>query len=147
MINHVTIRQAAERLGVSTKTVRNRIARKELPAFWEDKGEGMSSWQIPLSALEIAATSPIAEEPTLPPRPDQNHLPTPLEAITEVATTIQLKQVFRDAIKEEVAPIQNELAQLRSELDSQFKRQDERIRAAMQPPPPAKKTLWARLFG
>jgi|GEM_PF-2028069 len=149
MIDHVTIRQAAERLGVSSKTVRNRITKKEIPAIWEDRGEGMSQWQIPLSYLEIASTVHATDAPTLP-HPIEPCLPTPLEAIAESITTIQLKEVFRDAIRDEVAPLRSELTQLRVELDSQFKRQDERIRAAIQPPTPTtpiQKSFWHRLFG
>ena len=146
MHDHCSVKECAKMLGVTVKTVRNRIARKELPAIWDDRGEGMSSWQIPLSALEMAATTPVIKEPTLPPYPTDSHLPTPLEAVAESITTIQLKEVFRDAIRDEVAPIRNEIAQLRAELDSQFRRQDERIRAAVKPPTPTQKSLWARLF-
>lgn len=49
-----SVKEAAEFLGVSTKTVRNRIAAKTLPAGWNEIGRGKSQWLIKRSDLEAA---------------------------------------------------------------------------------------------
>ena len=42
-----SVKECAEILGVTTRTIRNRIERKELSAFWNEIGKGQSQWLIP----------------------------------------------------------------------------------------------------
>ena len=122
-----SIKQAARAMRVSTKTIRNRIADKELPAVWEDRGAGMSQWWIPMAAIQAAAT-------TVEVIPITRQL-SPLEVGQIVQSAVQI------AIKQELNPIQEEISQLRNELENHFRRQDEKIRETIKP-----KSFWKKLF-
>jgi excisionase family DNA binding protein len=124
---HYSVKQAAEAMKVSTKTIRNRIASGELPAAWEDRGVGMSQWWIPIEALQIAAT-------TVEVIPITRQL-TPNEVGQIVQNAVQA------AIKQELKPVKEEISQLRGELENHFRRQDEKIRKAAKP-----KVFWKRFF-
>lgn len=52
-----TIKEVSELLGVTTKTIRNRIERKEIPAKFHDVGKGQSQYLIPKSAIDIPSTA------------------------------------------------------------------------------------------
>ena len=127
MEGHYSVKQAAQVLNLSTKTIRNRISSGELPATWEDRGAGMSQWWIPIEAVQIAAT-------TVEVIPVTRQL-TPGEVGQIVQNAVQT------AIRQELEPVREEIGQLRGELESHFRRQDERIRETIRP-----KSLWSRLF-
>lgn len=128
MDGHYSVKQTAEILKISTKTVRNRIASKELPAVWEDRGKGMSQWWIPMEAVNVATTT------------------IEVVPMTRQLTPLELKETFKSAIKEEIEPLKLEITQLRAELESHFRRTDERLREAIKPDQEPSKSFWARLF-
>jgi len=119
------IRQASKILGVSTKTVRNRIKTGALPAVFENRNEGLSFWKIPISALEITSTIAVKSIPMLTITMPKTQFLSPAELST---THIQLKQFLKDATLEEVVPFCIEMAQLRAELNSHFQRADDIIK-------------------
>jgi len=110
--NHYTVKQAAEVLGVSPKTVRSRIANKELSATWEDLGRGMSRWQIPFSAIE----TPDSSVQTIP-----LPLPKPL-------TPSEISNVVHAAVQKAVqGVIQTELKQFRDDIEARADQRDEKL--------------------
>ncbi|MBU2702713.1 hypothetical protein Ga0466249_003848 [Sporomusaceae bacterium BoRhaA] len=129
MDGYYNVRQAAEAMNVSIKTVRNRIKAGELPATWEDRGKGRSQWWIPIAAIQAAATAvdavPFTRQPTL---------------------TAELGQLVQSAVQTAVKDVvKDEIQQLRAELDSHFRRQDERIREVLVKPQQAR-GFWHKLF-
>lgn len=131
MDGHYSVKQTAEILKCSTKTVRSKIVNKTLPAVWEDRGKGMSQWWIPMEAVNIA-TSTIDVIP-----------------VTRQLTPLELTETLKSAIREEIAPLKDEISQLRGELESHFRRTDERLREAIKPSPEPNqepKSFWARFF-
>ena len=52
-----TIKEASELLGVTTKTIRNRIERKDIPAKFHLIGKGQSQYLIPKGAIDVPSTA------------------------------------------------------------------------------------------
>lgn len=127
MDGHYSVKQTAQVLKVSTKTVRNRIASGELIAIWEERGKGMSQWWIPIESINVATTT------------------IDVIPVTRQLTPMELKEAFRSAIKEEIEPLKDEITQLRAELENHFRRTDERLRETIKPEPETK-TFWSRFF-
>ncbi len=109
MENHYTVKQAAEILGCSTKTIRSRIANKELFAVWEDLGRGMSRWQIPFSVIDTPSTLP-----TIP--------------LSKPLTTAEIGNIVHTAVQNAVqGVIQNELQQFRDDMEARADQRDEKL--------------------
>ena len=111
--NHYTVKQAAGGLGVSTKTIRSRIANKELFAIWEDLGRGMSRWQIPCSIIDTPS-----EIETIP-------LTKPL---TPTLDFTEMGNLVHTAVQSAVqGVIQTELRQLREDMEARADQRDQRL--------------------
>ena len=109
MENHYTVKQAAEILGCSTKTVRSRIASKELFATWEDLGRGMSRWQIPCSIIDTPS-----DIQTIP--------------LSKPLTSTEIGNVVHAAVQSAVqGVIQTELRQLRDDMEARADQRDEKL--------------------
>lgn len=100
MEGHYSVKQAAAVLKVTTKTIRNRIASKELPAVWEDRGKGMSQWWIPIEAVNEAAF----KQPT-------NSVTISTETLKHI-----IQNVVHEAVKQEIKPLRDDLANLQLKL-------------------------------
>jgi len=123
MEGYYSVKEAAERLGCSTKTIRTRIKNQTLEAVWEDRGRGMSQWWIPAAAIN-SATSTIEVVPVVKP-----------------LTTTEVRALFKEAVQEELEPLRGEIQNLRAELESHYRRTDERLREATK-----SRSFWTRLF-
>ncbi|VBB08446.1 Hypothetical protein LUCI_3752 [Lucifera butyrica] len=110
MKDHYNIKQAAEVIGVSTKTVRKRIQSGELPAVWEDRGKGMSQWWIPMGAVQAAAT-------TLEAIPVTRHL-----------SPVEVAQMIQNAVREAV---QQELENFREDMEIRSDQRDKKLMEAI----------------
>jgi len=67
---YYSVRECAELLGVTTKTIRNRIEDKKLNAVWYDLGRGKSQWLIlkaDIQAIVESKDSKIPAPISLPP--------------------------------------------------------------------------------
>jgi hypothetical protein len=130
MDGHYSVKQAAAAMHVSTRTIRNRITSGELPAVWEERGKGMSQWWIPIAVVQTAATTTVEVVP-----------------VTRQLSPAELGQIVHTAVQNAVQEVvKTEIQQLRGELESHFRRQDERIREALTPKPEKKKGFWKKLL-
>ena len=130
-----SVKEAAEFLGVSTKTIRNRIAAKTLPAGWNEIGRGKSQWLIKKVDLEAAK----AAEGAI------------VEAVKrgEVAARGQRRpaqmETFKAIIKEENAALREELQAIRQtqeRLERLLIEKDEQLRALIE----EKKRPWWKVW-
>lgn len=129
MDGHYSVKQTAEILKLSTKTVRNRIASGELTAVWEERGKGQSQWWIPMETVNLATTT------------------IEVVQVTRQLTPLELKETLKSAIREEIEPLKEEITQLRAELENHFRRTDERLRETIKPKPDQEpKSFWLRFF-
>lgn len=130
MEGHYSVKQAAEILGVSTKTIRNRITTGQLKAVWEDRGKGMSQWWIPMETIN-AATQTVEVVP-----------------VTRQISPAEVGQIIQMAVEEAV---QKELTKFREEMDARADQRDQKlmeaIRMIQEERRERQKTWWQRLFG
>lgn len=128
-----SVRQAAELLSVSVKTVRNRIANGQLEAVWVDRGAGMSQWLIPARALNL---------PTTPPKitPLAN-LPTPNEIAVLVNSAVQT--AVRDVVRVEVENLKQDLENRADERDQRLMNV---LREIQQQRHERSRSIWKRFF-
>lgn len=135
MEGYYSVKQAAEVLRVSTKTVRNRISNGELTAIWEERGKGMSQWQIPIAVVEAAASTTLEAIPT-----------TRQVSIEEVGRIV--KGAVQDAVQEVV---RGELERFKEELEERVEARDRKllevIRTVQEERRERPKGIWSRLFG
>lgn len=124
-MDKLTIKQAAQALGVSAQTIRRRISKGELPATKEmtDFGE---MWFIPASAVE-ASTHTLEVVP-----------------LTRSITPSEIGQIIDFAVAKQVEGLTEEIKGLRAELAAHLKRQEEK---AVLEATTEHKGFWRRLFG
>lgn len=93
-----TIKEVSELLGVTTKTIRNRIERKDIPAKFHDIGKGQSQYLIPKSAIDIPSTAtdvvPFSRQVSAPALVSEiiSHLQEENKALKEQLSEIQETQ-------------------------------------------------------
>lgn len=133
MEGYYSVKQTAEAMHLSQKSVRNYIKAGKIPGvIWEERGQGMSQWWIPIEATEVAATATVDAD---------------VVQVTRQLSSAELGQIIQTAVQNAVQDVvKTEIQQLRVELDSHFKRQDERIREAIKPPHEERKSFWRRVF-
>lgn len=100
--DYYSVRECAEILGVTTKTVRNRIEDKKLNAVWYDLGRGKSQWLI----LKTDIQAIIDEQEEKLPR--QISLPPALLA--------EIKESIKAEMRAENAQIRAELQAVKDEV-------------------------------
>ena len=59
---YFSVKETAEILGVTTKTIRNRIEKKQLSAVWYEVGKGQSQWLIPKEEIATIVDRGISKE-------------------------------------------------------------------------------------
>lgn len=123
---YYTVRQAAEIKGVTKQAINDGCKTGKYPGA--KKVESSISphglWLIPKNLFDTPViTKDVAE-------------------ITRQLTPAELKESFREAMREELEPLKDEIKQLRAELEAHNRRTDEKLREATKP-----KGFWQRLFG
>jgi excisionase family DNA binding protein len=153
MSRQMTIKEAAEMLGVSDKTVRRRIKKGELPAELVDSPYG-EQYMIPADAVE-AASQTIAVA-TVEKQPDPRTIAMAIgQALDQRDAEIKSEiQALRDEIKQRDEQITATLEKLESyEVDRQHREEERdkelitKMRKAMEIKKQEKqnRSLWQRL--
>lgn len=121
----LTIKEAALALGISSQTVRRRIAKGDLPAKKEITEFG-AMWFIPASVIN-ASTDTVE-----------------VVSLTRSMSPTEISQIIENAVAAQVEPLRAEIALLRSELASQTKALEASTggQSAL-----VRKGFWQRLFG
>ena len=128
-MDKLTIKQAAEILKCSHQTIRRKIAKGEIPATKEQTEFG-EAWYIP---GEFVGKS-------------LDVIPSPINDKAMAYAIGQAVEVaFKKVVAEHTDVLKDEIHQLRSELNSHYRRIDEQIRIAANPVKP--KGFFNRLFG
>lgn len=103
-----TIKEVSELLGVTTKTIRNRIERKDIPAKFHDVGKGQSQYLIPKTAIDIPSTAtdvvPFSRQVSAP------------ALVTEIVKHLQEENKM---LREEIADIKEMQAKMLALLEAQ----------------------------
>ncbi|MBP1616026.1 MAG: hypothetical protein H6Q13_3474 [Bacteroidetes bacterium] len=114
---YYSVKEAAEILGVTTKTVRNRIEGKVLLAVFHDVGPGQSQYLIPKSSVNIPTT-----------------ITKDVVALSRAISVPELIQSIKGQIREEFAAEfsaikegQEELKAGQARLESVIKERDEKL--------------------
>ena len=134
MTKGYTISEAADLLGLSTKTIRRRIKQGEIPATLEPGPYG-DQYIIPAAAIDTAQE--IIDVV-------QVHRPTD-------ATTLAL--IITQALDERDKGLQDEIAQLRQQVETLTRALDERDRQLVMElqealdKQPDRRSWWQRVFG
>ena len=133
MTEHVTIRGAAERLGVSPDTIRRRITRGQLQAVKEPRPQGFV-WMVELPAAKAKRQRSSRRSP----RP-RGPSPAELEA-AHLRDKVELLTTELDSRRREVSELHQLLAQSQLLLTAGKATEDEtttvEVREAPQEPPP-----------
>ena len=115
---YYTIREAAQLLGLSTKTIRNWIDRKQIEAVWNDIGKGRSHWLIAKELIEQRLSNqPKAINPRIIGEEAQL-IPVSIEnaAIEKIVESISIKlQDELQVLHQENLDLKNEIKLLREE--------------------------------
>lgn len=119
--DYYSVKECAEILGVTTKTIRNRIEDKRLQAVWYEIGPGQSQWLVSKEVIKAivdkeVSTSRSVSIPTIPPA-----------LIDEIK--IQLR-AENDTLRRELAEIrmaQMEIAATQTQIEKTLQERDERL--------------------
>lgn len=101
--DYFSVKETAEILGVTTKTVRNRIDKKQLSAVWYEVGKGQSQWLIPREEVSKVVDGDISAE--------KGKLSVPQITLIE-AIKAQLK-ADNDVLREENNMLRNEIQDIK----------------------------------
>lgn len=110
----LSVKEAAEILGVTPKTIRNRITDGRIAAVWNEVGKGKSQWLIPKDVIHADTTSAVEQVA----RVDQAQ---------PVLFVEELKALFRaenESLRQELKAIQEKQERLESlviEKDEQLR--------------------------
>jgi hypothetical protein len=104
-MERVTIREAAQRLGVSPDTIRRRIAKGELQAVQEARPQGFV-WMVELPRPKAQRRRPATRKPPRPKGPS----PAELEA-AHLRQTLEMLTTELESRRREVAELHQLLAQ------------------------------------
>jgi excisionase family DNA binding protein len=138
-MDKLTIKQAAEALKCSHQTIRRRIAKGEIPAKKEATEFG-EAWYIPTEFIS-AATSTVDVVPL-----SRSISMSEIEKTMAYAVGEAVESAFKKVVNEHTDILRDEIHQLRSELNSHYRRVDEQIRLAANPPKQEQKGFFSRLF-
>jgi len=160
MSEWVSIKEAAERLGVSADTIRRRMKRGELVSRKRGTAQGYV-WEIEVESLPVDGEPMAGEQPAPGAAADSLELERLRERVTGLERERGELIAQRDAWHEQVRRSSDAEAQLRelvlraqmlaqalpasTEDDRQGEMQPERPQSTEQMPPQA--SIWARLFG
>ena len=142
---HVTIREAAERLGVSPDTIRRRITRGQLQAVKEPRPQGFV-WMVELPTAKAKRQ----RSSRRPPRP-RGPSPAELEA-AHLRDKVELLTTELESRRREVSELHQMLAQSQLLLTAGKATEDETTtvevrevpQEAPRPQPPVRRTLTLR---
>lgn len=95
---YFSVKEAAEMLSCTTKTIRNRIERKELKAVYHLIGIGQSQYLIPKKEINVAATT------------------TEVVAVSRSVSLAEIRASIKAEMQEENALLRSENAVLRAEI-------------------------------
>ena len=143
MAESVTIREAAERLGVSPDTIRRRITRGQLKAVQEPRPQGFV-WVVELPTAKRRRTAT-----RRPPRP-KGPSPAELEA-AHLRETVKMLTTELESRRREVSELHQLLAQSQlllsagSEPEEEPPRTTVEVRRSPQEPPQARPPVRRRL--
>lgn len=113
---YYSVKEAAEILGVTTKTIRNRIEKKELLAVFHDIGIGQSQYLIPKTEIDVTIET------------------SEIVSISRAVSVPELKQLIKAQLQEENETIRAEMAEIRTaqtRLEQSLKERDERLLQAI----------------
>ena len=95
---YYSVKEAAEILKVTTKTIRNRIEKKEIVAVFHQVGIGQSQYLIPKEALNIAAST------------------TDVVSFSRTVSVPEIIAAVQTQVREELSSLRAENDALRSEV-------------------------------
>lgn len=128
---YYSVKEAAEILGVTTKTIRNRIEKKELLAVFHDIGVGQSQYLIPKSAVNMAVST------------------MEVVPLSRAVSVSEIVQAVKAQMMEENASLRSEMAEIKASqerieesLAERDKRLLEVIRAIQERDEKEKKPFW-----
>ena len=119
--DYYSVKECAEILCVTTKTIRNRIEDKRLQAVWYEIGPGQSQWLVSKEVIKAivdkeVSTSRAVSIPTIPPA-----------LIDEIKAQLRAEN---DVLRQELAEIrmaQMEIAATQTQIEKTLQERDERL--------------------
>jgi len=134
--NYYSVKEAAEVLGVTTKTIRNRIDNKTLIAIFHDIGPGQSQYLIPKSSIDIPTT-----------------ITKDVVQLSRAISVPELVQSIKGQLREEFAAEfsaiktgQEEIKANQAQIVLAIKERDEKLIAAIRERQEQKKKSWWQLW-
>lgn len=132
---YYSVRECAELLGVTPKTIRNRIEDKRLNAVWHDLGRGKSQWLILKTAIKDIVES------------KDSKIPTPISLPTALMDEIKAQiKAENSALMAEI----QEVKQTQARMEKSLLERDEKlmtvIRERQQERQEVKLSWWKKLF-
>jgi len=113
---YYSVRECAELLGVTTKTIRNRIEDKKLNAVWYDLGRGKSQWLI--LKTDIQAIIDTHEE----------KLPRPISLPPAIMDEIKAHfNAQNEGLRAEIQSIKDEVRAGQERLEKSLLERDEKL--------------------
>ncbi|SFM30979.1 helix-turn-helix domain-containing protein [Pelosinus propionicus] len=110
MEGHLSIKQVADILKVSSKTVRSRISSGQLAAVWEERGKGMSCWQIPIDAVEAPSSG------------------GEVLSLTKQLTSNEIAKMVHTAVQNAVqGVVEKELVKIKNDIEGRADERDRRL--------------------
>lgn len=125
---YYSIKEAAKVLGVTDRTIRNRIDAKTLPAVWYDAGIGKSQWLIPIAAAIGNDVTPLPRRFSL----------------TEIK--LALKEEIRQELKQELDEIKHAQIRIENAINERDKKLIESIRLLQEKHIKTQEKPWYRFW-
>lgn len=118
--DYYSVRECAEILGVTPKTVRNRIEDKKLNAVWHDLGRGRSQWLILKADIQAIIES---QEEKLP-RP----ISLPPALLDEIKAQIRAEN---EVLRTEIESLRGEVKAGQERIEKSLLERDEKLMAVI----------------
>jgi plasmid maintenance system antidote protein VapI len=131
--DYYSVKECAEILGVTTKTIRNRIDCKKINAIWYEVGKGQSQWLIYKDLIKAIIKN---KESKI-----SNAISIPQNLIEEIIKTDVMQKAITIAIKQETLGLKEEIIEMKINVNNHYRIIDERLRQST-----TKKSFWQRLF-
>lgn len=116
--DYYSVKDCAGILGVTTKTIRNRIDDKKLHAVWNEIGKGQSQWLIPKEVIRAIVDKEVS---------NSRQISIPNNSMDEIKAQIRAEN---EAIRQELAEMrmaQQEIAFTQARIEKSLLERDEKL--------------------